>query len=89
MNKTELDEQSLVNFINHDLMLGRSLEETITTETDLIDAKVIDSLSLIQLVTHIERETNISIDDEDVNPDNFQNVKAIIALTKRKKAETV
>ena len=85
MSKIKLDMNSLINFINHDLMLGRTLKEPISAETDLISANVIDSLSLIQLVTHLENETGVQIDDEDVSAANFQTVNAILRLLERKK----
>ena len=85
MTLETLDKLPLVNFINHELMLGRNLGSPITEDSDLIDASVIDSLSLIQLVTHLEREYKIQIDDHDVNPDNFQTVRSIMALIEKKR----
>lgn len=75
--------ESLLNFINHDLLLNKSIEENITPDTDLIASGVIDSLSLIQLVTHLERQNKIEIHDVDVNPENFQSVNTILNYLRR------
>lgn len=74
----KIDGQSLVDFINHDLLLNRLIENPVTLETNLITSGIIDSLSLIQLVTHLEKQFGIEIDDRDVNPDNFQSILTII-----------
>jgi acyl carrier protein len=80
----KITEQSLADFINHDLLLNRVTAEPVTPNTDLITSGVIDSLTLIQLVTYLEKETAIEIHDQDVNPDNFQSVKSIIKYVEQR-----
>ena len=83
-----MEKTKLLDFINHDLLLNRSPESAIVYETDLIASGVIDSLSLIQLVTYLEKETGLSIPDRDVNPDNFRSVETIVAyLNQRQNME--
>lgn len=79
-----IDETTLLNFIQHDLLLNRSVPETLAEDTDLITSGVIDSLSLIQLVTYLEKYTGIEIEDADVNPDNFQTPRTIIQYLKNR-----
>ena len=80
----QINQQSLISFIVHDLLINRFNAEPITAETNLITSGVIDSLTLIQLVTYLEKETKIEIKDEDVNPDNFQDVNSIIKYLERR-----
>lgn len=87
MTTAQIGVQSLLDFINHDLLLGRSLAEPITEHSNLITAGIIDSLSLIQLVTHLEKETKIEIADQDVNPDNFQTVSTIVNYLKNRQEQ--
>ena len=90
MSKLNIDVNSLVNFINHDLLLNRlSDEQDITEHTDLINTGVIDSLSLIQLVTYLEKQTGIQVHDADVNPDNFRSVSTIVSYLQQRTSETV
>ena len=49
-------------------------------EDDLIDAGVIDSLGIFQLVAFLEEHFNIAIGDEEITPDNFGTVIAIERL---------
>ncbi len=79
---TTINETGLINFIQHDLLLNRPTAETLSSETNLITSGIIDSLSLIQLVTYLEKQTGIEIEDADVNPDNFQSVAHILNYIK-------
>ena len=49
-------------------------------EDDLIDAGVIDSLGIFQLVAFLEEHFNIAIGDEEITPENFGTVMAIERL---------
>lgn len=49
--------------------------------TDRGDA---DSVSLLRLVMGLEREFGIVVNDADIQPDNFQNVSALVAFIERK-----
>ncbi|WP_445928522.1 acyl carrier protein [Marinomonas sp. TI.3.20] len=77
MKNIIIETKSLIEFIKHDLLLGKELTTPLDADTDLINSNIIDSLSLIQLVTHLEREFEIKIDDSDINPDNFINVNSL------------
>ena len=67
-----------------DFLLGRlapaSGRADIGDEDDLIDAGVIDSLGIFQLVAFLEERFNISIGDEEITPENFGSVMAIERL---------
>ena len=78
MKTLAIDTSSLINFIHHDLLLNRMVDEVITADMNLITSGIIDSLSLIQLVTYLEKQTGMEIHDIDVNPDNFQSVTSIV-----------
>lgn len=79
-----MNENTLIDFINHELLINKKVDESICEDTDLIAANVIDSLSLIQLITFLERSLQIKIEDTEVNPDNFQSVAAILKFLKEK-----
>jgi len=46
-------------------------------DDDLLKMGVIDSFTVVDFVTILEEEYGIKIPDEDVNPANFQSIKAI------------
>ena len=47
---------------------------------------MIDSLSMLKLVSLIEQEFDIEIDDDDVVPDNWRTIKHIAALVESKRS---
>ena len=49
-------------------------------EDNLIDLGLIDSLQIVQLLAFIEDEYHITIDVDDIDPDNFSSVDTIVQL---------
>ncbi len=53
-------------------------------ETKLIDDEILDSFDIISIVGELNDHYNIEINVEDLEPDNFNTVKAMLELiTKR------
>ena len=50
------------------------------TCTDLIDAKILTSFDIIQLLSALEDEYDISIPARELTPANFNSAEAILAL---------
>ena len=48
-----------------------------SNETDLIEEGLIDSLMLVELIMHLEREYGITVAFEDIDLDNFRSISAI------------
>ena len=56
-------------------------------ETALIDYEILDSFDVIQIVTSLMDEFDISIDADDIEPENLNSLDAICAMVERKLAE--
>lgn len=54
------------------------------TETELIDEGILDSFSVIQIVTNLMEEFDIYIDADDIEPENLNSLDAIIELVQQK-----
>ncbi len=52
-------------------------------EKKLIDDKVLDSFDIISIVADLNDHFDIEIDVEDLEPDNFNTVEAILELVTR------
>ncbi len=50
---------------------------------DLIDGKILTSFDIIQLITSLDDEYDISIPASEIVPANFNSAEAIYALIKR------
>ena len=55
-------------------------------EYPLLAKHVIDSLGMLKLVSLIEEEFDIEIDDEDVVPGNWKTIRDIAALVESKRS---
>jgi acyl carrier protein len=53
----------------------------------LLESGVIDSLGVLDLVAFIEAEFKVTVDDEDLTPENFQNIGRITAFIQKKLVE--
>jgi len=80
-DKADAIEQFIVSEITGDLAPG-----PIAHGEDLLAADLIDSLGITELVAFVEGRFGISVVDEDLTPDNFRSVDAIVAFVGRKGA---
>ncbi len=71
------------------LAILREIDDTIEyeTETALVDDKLLSSLDLTALISELEDAFGIEIDMDDIVPENFNSVDAIMALVVRLQEE--
>jgi acyl carrier protein len=72
---------ALANFIREELLYD--CHEPLTEDTDLIQEGVIDSMSLLRLVTFMEEQCKIDVKDEDLVLGNFRSLGAIREFVRR------
>ena len=70
---------SIRDFITREIMHG-SVQGDLDPELRLLEEGVLDSLGLQQLITFLEQKYSITVDDDDLLPENFETVNAIAAL---------
>jgi acyl carrier protein len=73
----------LRDFIKKELARGHGDVDVETAA--LVDNGIIDSLGIMKLVQFIERECGVRIGDEELIPDNFENLEAILRLISGKR----
>jgi acyl carrier protein len=59
---------------------GNSLGE----DTSFMDSGIIDSTGILELVTHIEEAYGITVEDDEIVPDNLGSIANIASYLKRK-----
>ncbi len=72
MNVTE----ELEKFILTELAFDRDIK-SIASDEDLLMQGVIDSLGIMRLASFMEEKFGIKVTDEDLVPENFQNINSI------------
>lgn len=60
---------------------------TISDDEPLIESGIIDSLGIMKLIGFLEEEAAIQITDEELIPENFATVAAIVALVQKKQGK--
>jgi acyl carrier protein len=77
-------EDAINGYITNELVTRPNLLP-IRNDTRLMRSRILDSLSLMRLVTYLEDHFQIVIDVEEVVPENFETVDAICKYVKMKK----
>ncbi len=60
--------------------------KTFTDSDNIFETGLVNSLFAMQLVQYIETEFNVSIDNSDLDLENFKNVDSIVNLIEKKRS---
>lgn len=74
-------------FIIENFLFGE--EEQLQPDTDFFDKGIIDSTGVIELVSFMEETFNISVDDEELIPQNLSSLNNIDAFLQKKLSQKV
>ncbi len=72
------------NYIVENLLHKGSVD-SLSSDDSLLDAGLLDSTGIIQVVSFLESDFDIEISDEEIVPDNFETIDSIVALVKAKR----
>jgi len=61
-------------------------DTSITAQTPLLEQGLLDSIQIVQLINFMETQYQITVDVEDLVPDNFNNVDSICRLVQTRQA---
>ena len=70
-------------FVRSRFPLARNLE--FSDEDSLLDAGVIDSLGILDLVGFLEETFGLQASDEDLNPENFDSIATLVRFVESKR----
>lgn len=77
MNKTMIRGYIIENFLLGD---GRRFDDS----TPLLEAHIVDSTGILEIVTFLEEKFGITIEDEELRPENLNTVENISRFLDRK-----
>ena len=75
--------KELMEFIK-ERFLGGSSSEILGYDSKLLDEQIIDSSGALVLIMHTEKTYKISIDDNELVPDNFNSINSLAFLIESK-----
>jgi acyl carrier protein len=68
-------------FVLHKFPLAK--RRNVTNHDNLLESGVIDSLGVLELVTFMQQEFSVTVDDEDLTPENFQTIEFMARFVAR------
>lgn len=79
---------AIKQFIIEEILQKDSVQD-ITDDLDLISLNILDSLSILKLITYLEQKNNITIEIDELDFDEFKSLNTIykLVMTKTRAAE--
>ncbi len=77
-------ETAVKKFVEENFLYKKNIQ-TIANDAALLDAGLIDSMGIFQLVNFIESGFGVEVLDEEVVPENFESINAIVSFINAKK----
>jgi acyl carrier protein len=78
-----MEKAAIKTFIENEILQNKNIDN-VNESDNLIENGVIDSLSIMKIVTFLEKEFTIKIEDIDLLPENFETIGQICAFVNNK-----
>lgn len=78
-------ETEVRQYVSDKLLFGRT-EVELKGDTSFLESGIIDSTGVLELVSFLEEQFKVKVDDEDLIPANLDSVDAIIRFVENKRA---
>ena len=69
-------------FVVENFLFGN--EDGVKDDTSFLDEGIIDSTGILEMVSYLEAEFSISVDDEELIPENLDSIKNVVAYLQKK-----
>jgi len=76
-------DQQVRSFINENFLFGRGTDE-LGADDSLVEAGVIDSTGVLELVTFVESEFDLKIADDELVPQNLDSIDRLVGFIEGK-----
>ena len=73
---------TIQRYITDEFLVGK--KASIGPDDSLISSGALDSLTLLQLISFVEEEFGVTVQDDEMALENFQTINAIVSLVERK-----
>jgi acyl carrier protein len=84
-SEPQIDLAEIKTFIRTELIYDD--EKDFDENTNLIERGIVDSMSLVRLISFLEENYNVQVQDEDIVPENFSSLTKIAGFLGRHKTE--
>jgi acyl carrier protein len=62
----------------------RSKKRNITDQDNLLESGIIDSLGVLEIVTFLQEEFSLAVEDDELTPENFQSIASIAQFVEQR-----
>ena len=69
-------------FIIENFLFGN--DQSLNDDISFLDEGIIDSTGILELVSFLEEEFDISVEDEEIVPENLDSIKNVVSYLERK-----
>ncbi len=73
---------TIIDFIVENFMFGD--DEGLSDDISFLDEGIIDSTGILELITFLEEKFSITIEDEEMIPENLDSVNNLLSFLKKK-----
>lgn len=80
-----MDSKQVVRDLVERAILARTDTRSVSDDHPLLDTGLIDSMGIFDLVAQLEQECGVSIEDDELVPENFNSINDIAALVEQKR----
>ncbi len=77
-------EQQIADFIEENFLFSE--DGSIDVDTSFMEAEILDSTGILQLVMFVEQTFDVSIEAQEITPDNFDSVRRVVDFVRRKRS---
>jgi acyl carrier protein len=71
------------DFVRSRFPLAREMD--VADDASLLDAGIVDSLGVLDLVTFLEDAFGVKVEDEELSPENFESIVALVRFVGAKR----
>lgn len=79
-------DQKVRQFIQENFLFGQG-GENLSNDDSFLENGIIDSTGVLELVTFVEQEFPVTIDDDELIPDNLDSINNLVRFIETKLAE--
>lgn len=79
-----MDSKQVVRDLVESAILARTDTRSVSDDHPLLDSGLIDSMGIFDLVSQLEQKCDVTIEDHELVPENFNSINDIAALVEQK-----
>lgn len=83
MEQEMVTREAVMKFLDEELLPASGVRKKPGADENLLESGILDSLGIMKLLEYLERTFSIRVNEEDLLPENFESIKAIIFLLQR------